>query len=164
MEAKPPYNWFTTNKVGGKIRSMTNKYRRSPHAVYDIKYHFVFCPKYRYGVLEGVIKERVEYLIKEICEGMEILVVEGQVMKDHVHICLSVPPKYSPAEVMKRIKGKTSERVFKEFPNIRKRYWGQHFWARGYFVSTVGIDENTIREYIKNQSEIEDLKQLKLWK
>ncbi len=100
-------------------------------------------------------------MISEVCDMLEIEIVKGRVMKDHVHVCLSVPPKYSPAEVMKRIKGSSSERMFREFPELKKRYWGQHFWARGYFVSTVGADEETIKKYIKEQKKVEN--QLKLW-
>jgi putative transposase len=144
---------------------MKKQYRRTSHTVYEIKYHFIFVPKYRFAVLNGKVKERLQIVINQICESMEILLVEGQICKDHVHMCLSVPPKYAPAEVMKQIKGKTSEVVFREFPDLTKRYWGRHFWARGYFVSTVGIDEETIRRYIKNQKENDTTeKQLTLWK
>jgi putative transposase len=143
------------------MRSMT-EYRRSPHVVYDIKYHFVWCPKYRFAVLEGRLKDRLEVLISEICEMMGVIMVEGEIMKDHVHMCLSVPPKHSPSEVMKRVKGISSERVFKEFPEIKKRYWGCHFWARGYFVSTVGINEDVIKKYIRGQQPEEN--QIKMWK
>ena len=144
---------------------VVKEYRKSPHTVYDIKYHFVFCPKYRYCVLEGELKKRLEEIISEICESMEITMVEGEINEDHVHMCLSVPPKYSPAEVMKKIKGRTSERIQREFPGIRKRYWGQHFWSRGYFVSTVGIDEETIKQYIRNQNKVaSSQEQMKLWK
>ena len=101
-------------------------------------------------------------MINEVCEEMEIEIVEGKIMEDHVHVCLSVPPKYSSAEVMKRIKGNSSERLFREFPKLKKRYWGHHFWARGYFVSTVGADEETIKKYIKEQKKVDN--QLKLWK
>jgi putative transposase len=156
---------LSTNEVGGSIGSMAGRYRRTPHTVYEIKYHFVFVPKYRFCVLEGKIKSWLEETISQICESMEILMVEGNVSSDHVHMCLSVPPKYAPADVMKQIKGKTSEMVFREFPELTKRYWGQHFWARGYFVSTVGINEETIRRYIKNQREDDTAeKQIKLWK
>ena len=140
---------------------MQKRYRRSPHAVYEVKYHFVWCPKYRYAVMSGELKKRIQQVISAICEAMEIEIVKGKVMEDHVHVCLSVPPKYSPAEVMKRIKGASSERIFREFPGVKKRYWGQHFWARGYFVSTVGADEETIKRYIKEQKKKEN--QLKLW-
>lgn len=90
-------------------------------------------------------------MIELVCDGFDIEIVEGKVMKDHVHLYLSVPPKNAPSQVMRLIKGKTSERVFREFPEIKKRYWGQYFWARGYFVSTVGADEETIKKYIKEQ-------------
>ena len=144
---------------------MKKKYRKTPHTVYDIKYHFVIVPKYRYNVLDGEVKEWLKKEISQICERMEILIEEGKICKDHIHMCLSVPPRYSPSEVMKQIKGKSSEGVFREFPEIKKIYWGQHFWARGYFVSTVGIDEETIKEYIRNQrEEIAMKRQLKLWK
>jgi putative transposase len=111
--------------------------------------------------LEGKLKKRLQEIISEVCIGMDIEIVQGQIMEDHVHVCLSVPPKYSPSEVMKRIKGNSSERMFREFPDLKKRYWGQHFWARGYFVSTVGADEETIKKYIKEQGSID--KQLQLW-
>jgi putative transposase len=111
--------------------------------------------------MEGKIKKRLQEMISEVCDMMDIEIVQGKVMEDHVHICLSVPPKYSPAEVMKRIKGNSSERIFREFPELKKRYWGQHFWARGYFVSTVGADEATIKRYIKEQKKTDN--QLRLW-
>ena len=165
MGAKAPHNFHTTNEVGGKIGRMKKTYRKTPHTVYDIKYHFVFCPKYRYEVLQESLKARLEEIISEICEAMEIKIEEGKICKDHVHMCLSVPPRYSPAEVMKRVKGRSSERVFREFPKIRERYWGEHFWARGYFVSTVGIDEETIKKYIASQERVPTSEeQLKLWK
>ena len=140
---------------------MKKRYRRSPHTVYEVKFHFVFCPKYRYKVMDVEIRKRLQLMINEVCEEMEIEIVQGKIMEDHVHVCLSVPPKYSPAEVMKRIKGNSSERLFREFPKLKKRYWGQHFWARGYFVSTVGADEETIKKYIKEQKKVDN--QLKLW-
>ena len=143
---------------------MADRYRRSPHTVYNLKYHFVWVPKYRYAVLEGGIKQRLQEIISQICESMGILIEEGQICKDHIHMCLSVPPKHSPSEVMKKIKGQTSERIFREFSEVRKRYWGQHFWARGYFVSSVGIDEETIKQYIQEQREDMLDNQMKLWK
>ena len=144
---------------------MQRKYRTSAHAVYEIKYHFVMVPKYRFKILEGKIKIRLKEIISQICENLEILIVEGKICKDHVHICLSVPPKLSASEVMKQIKGKTAEVMFEEFPQLRKRYWGQHFWARGYFVSTVGIDSATIQKYVKEQLEDQmRQEQLSFWR
>jgi len=129
------------------------RYRTSSHATYDIKYHFVWMPKYRFCVLDGAIKEKLHVVIAQMCEAMDINLVEGHICKDRVHVCLSVPPKYAPSEAMKRIKGKSSEQLFSEFPELRKRYWGQHFWGRRYFVSTVGVDEEIIRKYIRTQQE-----------
>jgi putative transposase len=141
------------------------RFRRSPHSVYEIKYHFVWIPKYRHDVLKGEIGERIKCMVSEICEGMDILIIEGKICRDHVHMCVSVPPRYSPAQVMKKIKGATSERIFREYPELREKYWGQHFWSRGYFVSTVGIDEETIRKYIRNQDRVHSPeRQIKLWK
>ena len=115
--------------------------------------------------MDGAIKEKTQEVVAQVCEAMDINLVEGHVCKDHVHVCLSVPPKYAPAEVMKRIKGKTAEVLFEEFPELRKRYWGQHFWSRGYFVSTVGVNEEIIRKYIRTQQENNTAeKQMKLWK
>ena len=139
------------------------KYRKSPHTVYELKYHFVWVTKYRYCMLEGEVKNYLQTLINRICDGMSIIIEAGDIGKEHIHMCLSVPPKYSPADVMKTIKGVTSERLFREFPDIRKQYWGKHFWARGYFVSSVGIDEATIKKYIENQREEIVENQMKLW-
>ena len=163
MGAKAPHLMLSTNEVGGTISSMAKKYRRSPHAVYELKYHFVWITKYRYHILEGRIKEHLQFLINQICDDLGIVIEEGNIGKEHLHLCLSVPPKYSPAEVMKRIKGITSERIFRDFPEIKKTYWGKHFWARGYFVSSIGIDEHTIKQYIKNQREDTSDNQTKLW-
>jgi putative transposase len=126
------------------------KYRRSAHAAYEIKYHFVWCPKYRFRILDGEIKSWLERAISEVCEALDVLIVEGHISKDHVHLCVSAPPKLSPSMIAQKIKGQTAERIFREFPQLTKRYWGQHFWARGYFVSTVGIDEATIKNTSKN--------------
>ncbi len=143
---------------------MKKRYRRSSHTVYDLKYHFVFCPKYRYGVLEGDIKNRLRVMIEEMCEAWDILIEEGHICEDHVHLCLSIPPKYSPSEVMKKLKGESSQRIFREFPVIRKRYWGQRFWARGFFVSSVGIDEEVIKKYIQDQDKLKSKEeQIRLW-
>ncbi len=164
MGAKSPHNMLSTDKVGGNMGVVKREYRRTPHTVYELKYHFIWIPKYRYGVLEGTLRERLKGLINQICDDMGILVVEGQICKDHIHVCLSVPPRHSPAEVMKQIKGKTSEILFREFPELKKRYWGQHLWGRGYFVSSVGIDEATIKKYIQSQREDIVDNQLKFWK
>ena len=121
------------------------------HVVWNCKYHIVFLPKYRYKFFSQEVKEAVRDEIKKLCIWMKVIIVEGKVCKDHVHLCLSIPPKYNVAEIIGTIKGKTSIRLFNKFPEMKKRYLGCHFWARGYYVDTVGRNEEVIREYIKNQ-------------
>ena len=140
-------------------------YRKSSHATFRCEYHFVWVPKYRYQVLIGEIKPRVKEIIIELCEWLDIIILEGAVTSDHLHLYLSVPPKYSPSQVIKVLKGKSAEYLRKEFPDLAKRYWGMHIWARGYFVSTVGIDRDVIKNYVKDQQEDQIREeQLRLWK
>lgn len=128
------------------------EYRKSAHAVFDIKYHVVWITKYRYKILRGRVAERARDLIRQICEAREIVIVRGSVSPDHIHMLLSVPAHLAPSKVVQYIKGRSSRRLQDEFPELRKRYWGQHLWARGYFCATVGaVDEATIREYIESQ-------------
>ena len=140
-------------------------YNRSSHAVYRCEYHFVWVPKYRYHVLVKDVKPRLKEILVELCNWRDITIIEGAICSDHVHMYLSVPPKYSPADVMKLLKGKSAERLREEFPDLRKRYWGLHIWARGYFVSTVGIDRDVIKQYVRQQQDDEmRVEQLRLWK
>ena len=128
------------------------EYRRSAHAVFDLKYHVVWITKYRYKVLTGRVAERTRDLIRQICESRDVIIVRGAVSPDHIHLLLSAPADLSPAKLVQYIKGRSSRRIQDEFPEIRKRYWGQHLWARGYFCATVGsVDEETIKKYIENQ-------------
>ena len=140
-------------------------YRASSHATYRCEYHFVWVPKYRYQVLVNEIKPGLKRILMDLCEWLDVQILEGAIAQDHVHMYLSVPPKYSPSHVMKVLKGKSAEQLRKEFPELGRKYWGLHIWARGYFVSTVGIDRDTIRNYVKKQQDsqlAED--QLRLWK
>jgi putative transposase len=140
-------------------------FRKSSHATYRCEYHFVWIPKYRYQVLVREIKARLKEILIELCEWLDVDIIEGAIASDHVHMYLSVPPKYSPAQVMKVLKGKSSEYLRREFPELRKKYWGMHIWARGYFVSTVGIDREVIRRYVKEQQEDQmRAEQLRLWR
>ncbi|MDD3249779.1 MAG: IS200/IS605 family transposase [Smithellaceae bacterium] len=140
-------------------------YNRSSHAKYRCEYHFVWVPKYRYHVLVQEIKPRLRAILTELCEWLDITIIEGAICSDHVHMYLSVSPKYSPSQVMKILKGKSAERLRDEFPELGKKYWGMHIWARGYFVSTVGINSAVIQHYVKEQAE-EQIReeQLRLWK
>ena len=113
------------------------EYRYGSHTVFQIEYHFVWVTKYRYQVLKGEVAERVRELVRQTCEAFEIPIIRGVVSKDHVHILVSAPPTLAPSEIMRRIKRRTSSYLFEEFPHLKKRYWGRHFWARGYFCATV---------------------------
>jgi putative transposase len=146
-----------------------DKYRKLSHVVYDCRYHVVFVPKYRFKILEGKIASCLQEKFQQICEWKEVNLLEGEIRINHVHLYLSIPPKYSVSDVMKWLKGDSSTQVFRKFPEIKQKYWGQHFWARGYFVSTVGITDEVIRAYIKHQEQQELLeeeldKQQRLWK
>ena len=128
------------------------EYRHSAHAVYDIKYHIIWITKYRYKVLRGRVAERARDLIRQICEAREVVVIRGAVSPDHVHMLVSAPPQLAPSKLVQYIKGRSSRRLQDEFEGLRKRYWGQHLWARGYFCATVGaVDEETIKKYIESQ-------------
>ncbi len=135
-----------------------SKYKKLSHVIYYHVYHIVWTPKYRFRILEGVVKKGVEEKIRQISEWKKLEIMEMNIQIDHVHLVLSVPPKMSISQVMGYLKGKTAIRIFKSFPRLKKKpYWGNHFWARGYCSSTVGLDEEQIRKYVKYQEEQERL-------
>ena len=133
------------------------EYRHSAHATFDLKYHVIWITKYRYKILRGRIAERARNLIRQVCQAREVVIIRGAVCPDPIHMLLSAPPHLAPAKLVQYIKGRSSRRLQDEFPELRKRYWGQHLWARGYFCATVGaVDEQTIKAYIENQKWNED--------
>ena len=139
------------------------EYRRNAHAVYDIKYHVIWITKYRYKILRGRVAERARDLIRQICQSREVTIVRGAVSPDHIHMLLSAPPQMAPAKLVQYIKGRSSRRLQEEFPELRKRYWGQHLWARGYFCASVGaVDEETIKRNIESQEWNEDERGFKI--
>jgi putative transposase len=124
----------------------------SSHAVYDIQYHIVWTTKYRYKILQGKIAERLRELLKQGCEARGIKIVRGSVCKDHVHMLISCPPTIAPCQIMQYLKGRSSKILQEEFVELKRRYWGQHLWAVGYFCRTVGsVTEEMIKEYIEEQ-------------
>lgn len=132
------------------------KYRKASHVVYKCDYHIVWVPKYRFRILKGAIKELVEQDIRMLCEWKGCVVEELNVQEDHVHLLVSVPPKVSISQLMGTLKGKVAIKLFKSYPQLKKKpYWGNHFWARGYFVNTVGLDEDMIKRYVKYQEKEE---------
>ena len=136
------------------------EYKKGSHTMYDIKYHFVWVTKYRYKVLEKIIGERLRELIRQGCQAMGITIVKGSVGKDHVHILVSCPTHLAPSKIVQYLKGRSSRLIQEEFPILKKRYWGQHLWATGYFCGTVGaVTEETIKQYIENQ-EKKDIKEI----
>jgi len=133
-----------------------SKYRKLSHVVYKCDYHIVWVPKYRFRVLKGAVKEHLEKDLRMLCEWKKAEVVEVNIQEDHIHLVISIPPKVSVSEMMGILKGKTAIKIFKNYPELKKKpYWGNHFWARGYFVNTVGLDEDMIRRYVKYQEDEE---------
>ena len=133
------------------------KYKKLSHVVYKCEYHIVWVPKYRFRILTGQVKQLIEEDIRMLCEWKKCEIQEMSVQSDHIHLVLSIPPKVSVSQMMGILKGKLAIKLFKSYPTKLKQkpYWGNRFWARGYFVSTVGIDEEVIKRYVKYQEEEE---------
>ena len=139
---------------------MTN-YGSLNHTKWECKYHVVFIPKYRKKVIFGQIRKYLGPVLRRLAQQRECRIEEGHLMSDHVHMMISIPPKYSVSQVVGYMKGKSAIHIAREFAGRKRNFVGQHFWARGYFVSTVGRDETVIREYIRRQEEA-DLRQEQL--
>ena len=134
------------------------------HTRWECKYHVVWIPKYRKKVLYGSLRKELGEIFRELASQKECKVIEGHLMADHVHMLLSIPPKYAVAQVVGFIKGKSAIQIARNFHGRKKNFVGEHFWARGYYVSTVGKDENAVRDYIqKQEQEDRRLDQLKLF-
>ena len=131
------------------------EWKNQSHVKWYCKYHIVFSPKYRKKAMFGSLRKGVGRILRELCKQAGVELVEGHAMLDHVHLCLSIPPKYSVANTVGFLKGKSAIRIHREYLGKRRNFTGFHFGARGYCVSTVGLDEAVIREYIRNQEEEE---------
>ena len=132
---------------------MTRRLKKLAHSLYECKYHVVFCPKYRYKILQDEVAKYVTqqiYRLSSQKDGIEVM--EVNVQSDHVHLVVSIPPKYAVSKYMGFLKGKLALQLFDRYPQLRRRYWGQHVWSRGYCVSTVGLDEERIKKYVRWQN------------
>lgn len=126
-------------------------YTRGSHTVYHHRYHLVWITKYRYRVLRGELQRRIRTIVAQVAEEMNIKIVNGVVSSEHIHLLVSIPPHISVSEFVKRAKGRSSRKVQQEFPELKRRYWGKHFWARGYFSATSGnVTDDVIDAYISN--------------
>ena len=138
-------------------------YRHGGHTIHDIQYHFIWLTKYRYKILTGQISQRLRELLIQGCTARGITIIEGSIGTDHVHMLVSCPTNLAPSQIAQYLKGRSSRLIQDEFPELKKRYWGQHLWARGYFVATVGsVTKETIRQYISNQLEQGDTNHFKI--
>lgn len=121
------------------------------HTKWECKYHIVFAPKYRRQVIYGRIREDIGKMLRKLCEYKGIEIHEAEACKDHIHMLVSVPPKYSVSQIMGYLKGKSSLMIFEKYANMKYKYGNRHFWCRGYYVSTVGRNKKAIEQYIRNQ-------------
>jgi putative transposase len=127
-------------------------YGKGSHTIYDIKYHIVWITKYRKPVMLGIVAERCRELVRQVCKENEVEIIKGHISKGHVHLFVSVPPTISVSKLVQLMKGRSSRKLLMEDKNLQKQYWGQHLWARGYFVSSSGnITDEMVKEYIENQ-------------
>ena len=127
------------------------------HTRWNCKYHVVFAPKYRRKIIYGKYRSEIGKILRRLCEYKGIEIVEANACPDHIHMCLRIAPKFSVAQVMGYLKGKSSLMIFEQFSNLKYKYGNRHFWCKGYFVSTVGINEATIIKYIREQEEHDKL-------
>ena len=121
------------------------------HTQWNCKYHIVFAPKYRRQIIYGKIKVDIGVMLRKLCEYKGIEIIEAEACKDHIHMLVSIPPKYSVSQIMGYLKGKSSLMIFEKYANLKYKYGNRHFWCRGYYVDTVGRNKKVIEQYIRNQ-------------
>jgi len=121
------------------------------HTQWNCKYHIVFAPKYRRQIMYGKIKSDIGMMLRKLCEYKGIEIIEAEACKDHIHMLVSIPPKYSVSQIMGYLKGKSSLMIFEKYANLKYKYGNRHFWCRGYYVDTVGRNKKAIEQYIRNQ-------------
>ncbi|MET0109831.1 MAG: IS200/IS605 family transposase [Candidatus Thiodiazotropha sp.] len=128
-------------------------YKSLTHTRWDCKYHVVFIPKRRQKLIYGQLRKVLGEILHELASRKGAEILEGHMMCDHIHMCISIPPKYSVSHIVGYIKGKSAIAIARKFRGKQRNFNGEHFWARGYFVSTVGLDEDMVREYIRHQEQ-----------
>lgn len=126
-------------------------FKKLAHAVWQCKYHLVWCPKYRYRVMKGDVGRSVRDIIRQLCSWKKVEILAGNVQIDHIHLVVAIPPKYSVSEFVGFVKGKSAIKILDQYPSLKRRYWGRHFRAKGYCVSTVGLDEEQITKNVRWQ-------------
>ena len=131
-------------------------YKSLSHTRWDCKYHVVFIPKKRKKIIYGSLRKALGEILHQLAKQKGVEILEGHMMKDHIHMCLSIPPKYSVSNVVGYLKGKSAINIARKFNGKQRNYNGEHFWARGFFVTTVGLDEIVVREYIRHQEAYEE--------
>ncbi|MCU7866094.1 MAG: IS200/IS605 family transposase [Candidatus Thiodiazotropha sp. (ex Lucinoma borealis)] len=138
-------------------------YKSLTHTRWDFKYHVVFIPKKRQKLIYGQLRKLLGEILHELASRKGAEILEGHMMRDHIHMCISIPPKYSVSHIVGYIKGKSAIAIARKIRGKQRNFNGEHFWARGYFVSTVGLDEDMVREYIRHQEQNDERRdQMKL--
>ena len=130
---------------------MANKHNSLSHTKWLCKYHIVFTPKYRRKIIYNQYRESIKEIIKSLCKYKGVEIIEGHLMADHVHMLVSIPPKYSVSSIMGYLKGKSALMIFDKHANLKYKFGNRYFWSEGYYVSTVGLNEATIAKYIREQ-------------
>ena len=131
-------------------------YKSLAHTRWDCKYHIVFIPKKRKKLIYGAIRKHLGEVLHELAKRKGVVIEEGHLMPDHIHMCISIPPKYAVSNVVGYLKGKSAISIARRFKGRQRNFTGEHFWARGYFVSTVGLDEDMVIEYIRSQEKADE--------
>jgi len=127
------------------------------HTKYVCKYHIVFTPKYRRKIIYHQLRADIREIIKDLCKWKGVTIIEGHLMSDHVHLLLSIPPKYAVSHIMGYLKGRSSMMIFERHANLKYKFGNKHFWATGYYVSTVGLNSATVEKYIRDQEKADQI-------
>ena len=151
MRVRPASQKSKTQSEDIKMTEASNTTNSLAHTKWNCKYHIVFAPKYRRQIIYGKIKGDIGVMLRKLCEYKGVEILEAEACKDHIHMLVSIPPKYSVSQIMGYLKGKSSLMIFEKYANMKYKYGNRHFWCRGYYVDTVGRNKKAIEQYIRNQ-------------